>query len=644
MGDFTVLLFRPKYYQSEKSLAILLYFEFCFRFGKQTSTGNMLRHLKNEHKIEAENETPQQQSLESFGFSKTPSTTNVPSSSSSSKKDLPDKKLLTKTLTRFYLNDSSISMAAVTSNDMLRLLQDVQKMKPIKTLPVRQTLSNNICKIYKECETLIKLHLKNSSEVVAVMLDLWTDKGIKLSYLNISVQYSINFEIHTICLAILPVYEKKTKENLRDDIIIILKKFGLETKFLIFVTDNGANILAAIKLVIGVLGKGLQLSCILHCIHNLIYSDVLKESLDKLHKIHRKLVYRREDIQRIKNKLKLAFVYKGFIELCEMDEIVEDMTKPVSQEPIKISMATRWNSLLNMLKSTKENHQEANIALSLIIPKCPYRIMGADLDNIDLIIKLLEGFAEASVSLQSSTEETVSTVALFKASLEQHVKTFKEDLAKSGITSDSMIGKIAACLSSKINQRMEIHDFHKFSSLLDPSNIVLGFSKEMTKLGKRQFIESWYYRLFGFEKEKVEASSSNSSSEPSVRKKLLGNLGFDEAVEIAEATSNKLRTEITRLLNEKPSNADFKIWWEEKKHELPTLYHLADVVFGIPASSAFAERCFSIASRVASEEKSNTLPRNVEQVCFCRINKKLIQKLQGLPSVSICLLISFEYL
>lgn len=67
---------------------------------------------------------------------------------------------------------------------MLQLLQTAQKLKPMKVIPVRQTISNNIPKIYDQQELLIIRHLQNAPEVIAVILDLWTDGGVKLSYIS----------------------------------------------------------------------------------------------------------------------------------------------------------------------------------------------------------------------------------------------------------------------------------------------------------------------------------------------------------------------------------------------------------------------------------------------------------------------------
>lgn len=331
---------------------------------------------------------------------------------------------------------------------------------------------------------------------------------------------------------------------------------------------------------------------------------------------------------RVKNQLKLCEVYDGFLNMREMEEIVNTMTKPVSNEPLKISMSTRWNSVQRMLKSAKKNAKAANIALSNL-DKCSVRIWGSDTDNIDLLIKVFDAFVESSQSLQSTSQGTIFTVALIKTSLVKHLKDIREDLLKDGRSEDSMILKVIKSLSENINGRMQIQEFHKLSSLLDPSNIVLDFSKAMPKSEKTIFIEKWFRRLFEDELEETRASPiEEQTSKPSIRGKLLDNLNFDQEVEINDFSNNNLKSEITKLLSEKPSKVDFKIWWINKKDEYPYLFKLANAVHGIPASSAFSESCFSVASTIASEQKSNTNFRNVEQICFCRINKKLITRLR----------------
>lgn len=69
-----------------------------------------------------------------------------------------------------------------------------------------------------------------------------------------------------------------------------------------------------------------------------------------------------------------------------------------------------------------------------------------------------------------------------------------------------------------------------------------------------------------------------------------------------------------------PTSVDALVWWVEHRIQFPLLSNAVKFVFGIPASSAAAERNFSTAGGVVSDKRSALLPKHVDNILLCHGN------------------------
>lgn len=121
----------------------------------------------------------------------------------------------------------------------------------------------------------------------------------------------------------------------------------------------------------------------------------------------------------------------------------------------------------------------------------------------------------------------------------------------------------------------------------------------------------------------VSENSMPDSNElqQTTRKSVISSLAdFEDADE--EETATTYTTEFTKFLNEKlpieNCTFDLRRWWFSNRERYPTLFKLFLKISSIPASSAPAERTFSIAGAIVTDRRSSLLPKSVGDIIICR--------------------------
>jgi hypothetical protein len=96
-------------------------------------------------------------------------------------------------------------------------------------IPSRTTLRASITAAYDNALTAVTLELGLASTKVNISFDLWTSPGRRLSLLGVVAHYlNDNFEPPAILLAMLRMQGSHTAVNLKDQIVGLVKHFGLE--------------------------------------------------------------------------------------------------------------------------------------------------------------------------------------------------------------------------------------------------------------------------------------------------------------------------------------------------------------------------------------------------------------------------------
>lgn len=111
-------------------------------------------------------------------------------------------------------------------------------------------------------------------DAIACTTDMWTSRT-QVSYLTVTAHFLVGKELKSAVLDSKPVRDRHTGENIADALREILDDFGVSQKVVCFVTDNGANVALAIRL----LGYR-HLSCVAHTT-NLAVKEAL-EAVDEV--------------------------------------------------------------------------------------------------------------------------------------------------------------------------------------------------------------------------------------------------------------------------------------------------------------------------------------------------------------------------
>ena len=135
--------------------------------------------------------------------------------------------------------------------------------------------------VYDSTMQAVKQLIQSSHHVVAMTTDMWMDNYRRRSYITFTLHFcNVDFELKSVMLKTALFAGQHTGDNIKQEMIKTADEFGLDGKKIIYITDNGSNIVKACKL------AGVErLGCIAHGVHkNLITVDGISktESVKKI--------------------------------------------------------------------------------------------------------------------------------------------------------------------------------------------------------------------------------------------------------------------------------------------------------------------------------------------------------------------------
>ncbi|CAF0811745.1 unnamed protein product [Didymodactylos carnosus] len=269
-------------------------------------------------------------------------------------------------------------------------------------------------------------------------------------------------------------------------------------------------------------------------------------------------------------------VLSSHFKRCELNHLLPSILKHDND--------TRWNSIYEMMNSISINYKHIEGVLDG---------RGGDesekLDNIghQLVTQLCDvllPFKLGSERFQADLEPTLHLVLPWITKLKQHCTKDKEgDLLP--------IIQLKKELSLKLDEKTYLTQIHYIATFLHP------ITKNLSQLSstKREKVHVDIMAEFANENQDVRDSD-------------------DEKDEIEQYLKTKMKfTNEDKLLG----------WW--KKHSLiyPQLSILAQTLFGVPSSSATAERVFSSSGRILEKRRQSLSGDTVDDLLFLRNFRKI---------------------
>lgn len=317
--------------------------------------------------------------------------------------------------------------------------QDFNKKNVHLNLPSSRTLATTaLADVYMALKSKVKEEL---GEMVSgtIMLDGWTDAHHRYPYVGVrlcTVDAKWNFRLFTLCVK--PVESHKA-EDLAVFVREILEEFlPQERNILLFnTTDGAANMVKLSRL----LGHD-RVTCIAHSLHNLVMTD----TLNKIPELQALIVQCKEVVNALHFKAHLidefvleqkeAELYAKIQTLQEemnadSDDPIRDTedgllgtetskhTSAHTHKTLKTTVPTRWNSVLNMIRSLISLQKEVNEILKRV-GKPLLCLQPDDLDMLANLTSFLEEF-EKFTMIVSEVSPNLSVITLIRARIKKNL-------------------------------------------------------------------------------------------------------------------------------------------------------------------------------------------------------------------------------
>ena len=518
-------------------------------------------------------------------------------------------------------------------------LQQTGVVKDLSEIPDRTSVSRGgLDGVYDATLKAVTSLIVTSPDVVAMTTDMWTDNYRRRSYITFTLHFcNADFELKSVLLKTVLFTGKHTGENIKEEMTKTASEFGLESKNIVYVTDNGSNVVKACKL------AGVQrLGCVAHGVHNLITvdglskTDLLKKLVSDVKDIVHTFVYKtsmmEEEAHRmIQDELLNQIEEEVDIESIEYGDGTDDEslspsadqhcatgTPSLSTTTLKRDCPTRWNSLLTMLESLLKSRRlvERCLASLRLFDKIP------SLDSwktIEDLVNFLKTFKTATELLSGSDYPTCIIALLFRAELASALDTSNTD--------SSVIAELKANMRAGFDLRFPINELHVCAAMLDPSQRHLAIVQQYLterEISGVQFLSDMISKYCASES---SPDTSRSSAGPAADNDDEPAVAWKKAKLEMLAKHTNARSSSDRELQQyrciSVATDDLPQWWKRQAETFPKLSSLARGILAIPATSAPSERVFSIAGLVIQAKRSSLAPENVNKIIFVHNNGHL---------------------
>ncbi|KAJ8910633.1 hypothetical protein NQ315_012501 [Exocentrus adspersus] len=389
--------------------------------------------------------------------------------------------------------------------------------------------------------------------------------------------------------------EKHTAENLGSLLKKTFEEWRIENKVVCIVSDNAANIIAAIRK-----GGWASRPCFAHSI-NLLVQDGLKQ------------------IENMLNKLKaiVAYFKRSSSALVKLQQTQKQMQLP--EVKLKQDIVTRWDSTLDMVQRACQIKDAIISTLALKNPALN-TISANEYIILEKLIDILQIFKDVTEEVSEEKGVTISKILLFVRAIYEHIQKYynNPDLET------ELKGVVEVFRNNFFKRFSDVEDIAVYaeSTVLDPRFKKYGFKEEHkysdVVLNLRKKLS--YVSL----KERVEEKYPIETIQPTTSKSILWST-FDSNVSNLIEESNKTAAgiiELDRYLSE-PLIARHENpleWWYSRRHVYPRIYSYVKKVLCITASSVPSERFFSKAGQVITEKRSSLKSGKVSKILFLNAN------------------------
>lgn len=474
-------------------------------------------------------------------------------------------------------------------------------LNPSYELPSRKTISQTLIPaLYERC-------LVNSKEAAlkiksaCITTDSWTSPNTE-SFMAATAHFiDDNFQIKSLLLTCSHSPEAHTSKNLSSELRKITEEWQIDTKVLICISDNAANIKGAI------LSLGWEhFGCYAHTL-NLVVQDALKHVDDITKKV--KIIV--AHFKRSSNAMTKLNLFQKNSGVTTPKKLLQDVP-------------TRWNSRFYMFERFVELEDAIKTTTALLDTANLPVLSPDDWKIIKQLTKILRPFEQATKEISGDEYMTASLVIPLTLGLQNVCQKMKQSVELHKTT-----GKVLETLTTGLDTRFKnIEDNHTFGicTFLDPRFKNIGFqdSKAADKI-KEEIINMVSELISKNDPDKRQPQVNLNSDDADDEFSIWSSHDVKAASHKPQGTaSSRAVIEVQRymeaeLLGRKEDPLD---WWRNHHYNYPYLKNIVQEKCCALATSVPCERLFSKAGTILSERRTRLKPHKVNQLLTLNVNRE----------------------
>ncbi|KAL1251292.1 hypothetical protein QQF64_019088 [Cirrhinus molitorella] len=442
----------------------------------------------------------------------------------------------------------------------------VYALDPRYQLPSRSTLIRNLEEQYDTTKTSLKKKMEEADHI-SVTTDMWTSINTE-AYLAVTAHFIIDDSLMSCLLDVHRFPQRHTADEIAAALHEIFRDFNIENKVGCVVTDNAANMVAAVKkLVLR------HMPCFAHTL-NLIVKDGLSAVAE--------LTETREKVKRIVGHFKSSCV-----SMEKLSKYQREMKLP--EYKLVQEVETRWNSTYLMLERFLAVKVPLSAALSTIDAGLPV-LFSSDWDAIESAVRILHPFFQVTEEISAELNVTASKCIPMVRNLQKVTTSMMQQQEKGNIGY-----RLAEALNGTLQRRCSAYETSRLLSkatILDPRFKTLGFisPQKADEAVKSLSSEGAMFVLEG----QAQASTPLASS-------TANELWHDFDTQVSSQNPRQdFLTELKLYLAE-PNIVRTECpiqYWSAKEAKFHLLRELARKYLSVPATSVPSERVFSKAGEL----------------------------------------------
>jgi hypothetical protein len=485
-------------------------------------------------------------------------------------------------------------------------------------------------------------------KTVAMTSDMWTDNFKRRSYITFTLHFCTPaFVMHDVVLRTVVFPQSSTGENIKAAMIDTARFFNLQDKKIVYVTDQGANMVKACRL-----AQVDRLGCIGHALHKLVMVDgigkcpSIQNIIEKAKGIVNAFTFKTHTLENeaasMQNELAINDLLTAADTLeCDnlvgiipeddgegLASVIDSAGPQIAPEQktgsttLKKVCLTRWNTILTMLDSLIKNQD--------LVERCLTKLRLFDKickddewEIISSLAQFLRSFQTATAILSGAKYPTLSLILLFRADIEQTLCVNDTD--------SSEIRTLKNWMLRALPRRLPIGELHVVSSLMDPSQ--RGLSSVRDYLAEHEITAVDILAKYIDKFVDPQADPNPINNEP-IRDQSDQTAAADQQPAWKKAKFSLLakHSMVTQTHQQKIQQYrclslpvdDPLAWWKSQAITFPHLSALAAAVLCIPATSTPSERIFSTAGVLLNAKRSSLAVGAVDKIIFIHENSHLL--------------------